>query len=139
MLKLRGASDKRAAMKKALLWSVGVVFVAASLYFWFAQEWSDFLRPPWDGAFRYLGAVMAVLYVVGEISGYFAGFSSRKEKSGTSPIEVIHRPIYEEVGERPKRDTLAVKDDGRGDRVAVVVKHEIPGSPEGERRPTDAR
>jgi hypothetical protein len=129
MLKLRGASHKRAAMKKALLWTVGVFFVAASLYFWFAQEWSDFLRPPWDGTFRRLGAVMAILYVVGEISSYFAGFSSRKERSGTSPIEVIHRPIYQEVGERPQRDTLALEDDGRGDRVAVMVKPENSGKP----------
>jgi hypothetical protein len=114
-------------MKKALLWAVGVFFVAASLYFWFAQDWSDFLRPPWDGTFRRLGAVMAILYVVGEMWGYFAGFSSRKEKSGTSQIEVIHRPNYEEVGERPKLDTLVADDEGRTDRVAVMVKHENSG------------
>jgi hypothetical protein len=130
MLKLRGACDKRAAMKKALPWAVGVFFVAA-LSFWFAQEWTDLLRPPWDGAFHRLGAsvaaAMGIVCVLSEMWSYFDGFSSRKEKSGTSPIEVIHRPVYEEVGERPKRDTLAVEDDGRGDRVAVMVKHENSG------------
>ena len=111
-------------MKKALLWVVGVLFVAAALYFWFVQEWPGFHRPPWDGAFYLLGASAAAVittgYVIGEIWSYFQRPSPENRRPAR--IEVIHRPIYEEIGERPKLDTLAVEDEGRTQQVAVVAK-----------------